>query len=255
MATAVAATPRRSGDIGPMRWSGTFTHVWRLEWRRALNRRRLFVLNIIVPLSLVLPVVAGAAPPQHAAVVYAVLFVFFGMFGSAIPLLRDAERGMVRRLSLLPAPPGPMLTGRVVAGATIDALQLLPAALLIVIAGGPGRLAPWLLVVLPATLVFAGMLGTWIAAIARSVAEGALFAAVSALLLLHASGVFRTPLPGTIGDAIEKAAPFRALHEILLGTSRAGLGTLLGAVAVSLVLTLVLGRNVMRSLARSDGRH
>jgi ABC-2 type transport system permease protein len=230
-------------------------HAWRLEWRRALRRRRLFLLNVIVPLGLVTPVVAGAAPPQHAAVVYVVLFVFFGTFGSAIPLLRDAERGMVRRLTLLPAEPGPLLAGRVLAGAAIDVLQLSPAVVLIVLTGTRGPDVPWLLLVLPATLVFAGVLGTWIAAIARSVAEGALFAAVSALLLLHASGVFRTPMPGTVADAFEKTAPFRAVHEILLGAPLAGVGALLGAVGVSVLVTLMLGRNLMRSLARSDDRH
>jgi hypothetical protein len=232
-----------------------FLHAWRLEWSRALRRRRLFALNIVVPLALVAPIIAGQAPQQHAALVFAVLFVFFGTFGSAIPLLRDAERGMIRRLALLPGDPGRSLIGRVAAGALIDATQLAPACALIVLAGLPSTNALWLALVLPATLVFAGLLGLLVAAIARSVAEGALFAAVSALLLAHASGVFRTPPTGSAGEAIENIAPFRAIHEVLLGGPFAGVGTLVTAVAVSTLLAALLGPHLMRSLARSDGRH
>jgi hypothetical protein len=119
----------------------------------------------------------------------------------------------------------------------------------------PTTNALWLALVLPATLVFAGLLGLLVAAIARSVAEGALFAAVSALLLAHASGVFRTPRTGSAGEAIENIAPFRAIHEVLLGGPFAGVGTLLTAVAVSTLLAALLGPHLMRSLARSDGRH
>lgn len=246
MAPLMAAPSARAGGL---------LRAWRLEWRRSMRRRRLFVLNLVVPLALVAPVAAGAAPPQHAAVVYTVLFVFFGTFGSAIPLLRDAERGMVRKISLLPPDPGRLLVGRAFAGAALDTVQLLPAVALVAMSGIPSRSVAWLALILPASLVFAGLFGTWIAAIARSVAEGALFAAVSMLLLLHASGVFRTPLPGTAGDALENVAPFRALHEVLLGAHLSGVGTLLATVAVSTLATVLLGPNLMRSLARSDGRH
>jgi hypothetical protein len=247
------ATASVSAAVSPA--IGGFTHTWRLEWRRALRRRRLFAMNVVVPLALVVPVAAGAAPPQHAAVVYAVLFTFFGTFGSAIPLLRDAERGMVRRISLLPMDPGRVLLGRALAGAAVDTLQLAPAVAVVALGGPAGRSVAWLAAVLPITLAFAGLLGTWIAAIARSVAEGALFAAVTALLLLHASGVFRTPVPGSIGDAIEKVAPFRAIHEVALGGRIGGIGALAAAFAVGMLATILLGRRLARSLARADDRH
>jgi hypothetical protein len=234
---------------------GGFLQTWRLEWRRALRRRRLFVMNAVVPLALVVPIAAGAAPQQHAAVVYAVLFTFFGTFGSAIPLLRDAERGMVRRISLVPLDPGRVLLGRALAGAAIDTVQLAPACAVIVLAGRSGPGVAWLALVLPVTLAFAGMLGTWVAAIARSVAEGALIAAVTALLLLHASGTFRTPAHGTVGDAIEIVAPLRAIHEVVTGGRVGGIGALAVGASVAALVTVLLGRHLMRSLARADGRH
>ena len=58
--------------------------VWGLEWRIAVTRRRLLVLNTLVPLLLVVPVATGAAPAVHAAAVYTVLFAIFSTFGSAI---------------------------------------------------------------------------------------------------------------------------------------------------------------------------
>lgn len=238
----------------PRRRASGIRLAWQLEWKRALRRHRLFVLNVIVPLSLVLPVAIGRAPPQHAAVVYAVLFVFFGTFGSGIPLLRDAERGMVRRLVLLPLHGGQFLVGRALASAAIDLVQLAPACLLVAATGPFTRFPIWMFPILAGVLIVGAVLGTWIAAIARSVAEGALFAAVAALLLLHASGAFRTPLPGSLGAAIEKVAPFRALHELLLGASFAGGIALLAWLVCALLLTLVAGPRLLRSLARADGQ-
>lgn len=198
-------------------------HSWRLEWTVALRRRRLFVLNVGVPLLLVVPVAWAGAPPAHAAAVYAVLFVLFGTFGSAIPLLRDGEGGILRRILLTGVPPSSLLLGRVAAGATLDTLQLLPALAVILLAGGADAGAVAL--ALPAlilALLFANLLGAAVAGAARSVAEGALFAAVAALLLLHASGVFRTPSPDSAWVVVEAWLPFRVLHEHLLAVAGGG---------------------------------
>jgi hypothetical protein len=72
-----------------------------------------------------------------------------------------------------------------------------------------------------ASLWVANLIGVLAAAVARSVAETALLSAVSTLLLLHGSGVFRTPSPGSVGAAVEAVAPYRALHETLLSMSSA----------------------------------
>ena len=60
-----------------------------------------------------------------------------------------------------------------------------------------------------------------VAAAARSLAETALFSAVTALLLLHVSGVFRTPAQGSVWAGAESVSPFRALHEATLAMSTA----------------------------------
>lgn len=196
---------------------------WSVEWRIALRRRRLLALNTAIPLLLVAPVAVGAAPAHHGAAVVAVLFVVFGVFGSAIPLVRDAESGLLSRWILGGVRPGPWLAGRTAAQTLLDLVELTPSLLLLALLGG-ADVGDWasLTFALCIALLVANTLGIWVAAAARSLAEGALFGAVTALLLLHGSGVFRAAAPGTWQARIETWIPFRALHESLLATLGAG---------------------------------
>jgi len=191
--------------------------VWRVEWQMAFRRRRLFVLNLGIPILLVVPIAVGGAPAFHAAAAYVVLFILFGTFGSAIPLLRDGEEGTLRRMVLAGSPGRSVLLPRALAGTLVDTLQLLPATLFIVWFG-VGRWADLSLIVfvLAGALLVANLVGVWVAAAARSLAEGALFAAVVALFLLHGSGVFRTPTPGSPGAVLESILPFSPIHGLLL---------------------------------------
>ncbi|HEX9885051.1 MAG TPA: ABC transporter permease [Longimicrobiales bacterium] len=197
--------------------------VWETEWRIALRRPRLFALNVLVPLLLAVPIAVSEAPAGHAAAVYAVLFVIHATFGSAIPLVRDAETGLVGRALRAGVRPGEYLLERCASGALLDGVQLLPS--LLVACWGLGSDAAAFAVAL-ASLVLAlwaaNLLGVLVAAAARTIAEAALFAAVSALLLLHVSGVFRAGAPGSLSARIEAAAPFRAIHEALLHSAGGG---------------------------------
>ena len=67
--------------------------VLRTEWLTALRRRRLFLFNILIPLTFVATIALSSAPAVHAAAVFTVLFALFGTFGSSIPLIRDGESG------------------------------------------------------------------------------------------------------------------------------------------------------------------
>lgn len=217
------------------------TAVWSLEWRIARRRRRVFVLNLAIPLLLVSPVALSDSPAHHAAAVYAVLFVLFGTFGAAIPLVRDADRGLLARVILTGFPARRLVLQRVLAHGAIDTLQLLPALAVIVAAGDvpPGAGPAPLAFLLATTLLAANALGVWIAAVARSIAEAALFAAVVGLFALHGAGVFRTPAPGSAGEAIERLLPFRYLHEALLPAAPGApgdAGALLAAAGGAVVL-------------------
>ena len=197
--------------------------IWRSEWLTALRRRRLLVLNTLIPLAFVAPVAFSTAPAVHSAAVFTVLFALFGTFGSSIPLIRDGESGLLRRYVLSGAHPGGLLLQHVFATALLDLIELAPSVIVIVVARGSS--APQLAMVVPAIalgLVAANALGALTAALAKSVAEGALFSAVAALLLLHWAGTFRTPVAGTWQATLEAWSPFRPLHESLLAVAGAG---------------------------------
>jgi ABC-2 type transport system permease protein len=195
--------------------------VFELELRGALANRRLFALNTIVPLAIVGPVAAGAAPPAHAAMVFTLLFTFFGTFGQAIPLARDAETGLIARLLLTGMPPRAFFLQRVAAHAIIDWVQLAPALLIIAVAYGvPATGVPALGLATLLALVAANALGACLAAAARSIAEAALFSAVTALLALHAAGVFRTPADGSLAAHVQSVLPFAGLHSVMSAATR-----------------------------------
>jgi len=98
----------------------------------------------------------------------------------------------------------------------VDLIELLPALFMIVVvyragAGEAGRL----FVATTFALLAANGLGILVATIARSIAETALLSSISALALLHAGGVFRTPAAGTLADTIQRAIPFHYLHTAI----------------------------------------
>ena len=191
--------------------------VWRAEWLIALRRRRLMVLNTLVPLALVTPIAWSAAPSVHASAVFAVLFTLFGTFGASIPLIRDGESGLLMRYALTGVHPSGLLLQRMLASTLLDLGQLAPSIAVIVLARGASATeVSQLLVAFALGLLTANVLGVWAAAIARSVAEGALFSAVGALLLLHVSGTFRSPPIGSWAARLEAWMPLRPLHESLL---------------------------------------
>lgn len=216
--------------------------IWSLEWKVAIRRRRLFVLNALIPLLLVGPIAFSSAPAQHAAAVYTVLFTIFGAFGSCIPLIRDGESGLLTRFMLAGISPRSLLTQRVLAATSLDAVQLLPSLAVIALASGNASAFGGVVAALLLTLVVANLLGVWAAAIARSVAEGALFAAVSSLLLLHAAGLFREPVGGSFGARMAALSPFRILHAALLEvTGGAAIPSSVGLLQPGLVTVGMVG--------------
>ena len=187
--------------------------VFALEWRQAVRRPRVMVLSVLVPLMVVAGVALGGAPAPHAALVYTVLFTFFGTFGAGIPWARDSERGLIHRLLLTGTGAPRLVFERWTASTLLDLLQLLPALACLVIAyradaGAAARLLGGVAV----GLLAANALGILVAVLARSLAETALLASVAALLLLHGAGVFRTPQPDSLGERVQRVVPFHYMH-------------------------------------------
>lgn len=174
------------------------------------------LLSAGVPLLLVAVVAIGQAPPPHAALVYTVLFTFFGTFGAAVPWARDAERGWLHRLVLAGMPAPAMAVQRLFASALIDMVELVPSLLLIVARYHTGASdAVRLALAVALGLIIANALGILVATVAGSLAETALLASVAALLLLHAGGVFRTPAAGSFADGFQRLIPFHYMHAAI----------------------------------------
>ncbi len=215
-----------------------------------------------IPLLLVLPISTGGAPAYHASAAYTVLFILFGTFGSAVPLLREGDGGPLRRVILRGVSEPIWAAERVLAGTGLDLLELLPALLVVLLLGGADW-AAWVLLIPAVTvaLAAANLVGVWVAAAARSIAEGALFAAVVSLFLLHGSGVFRTPVPGTWGATFEAVLPFAPLHGVLFSAAGGAplplsLTDLLvpGAATVLVFsLTLLASRNLIERITVPPG--
>jgi hypothetical protein len=229
--------------------------VWSLQWRLSVTRKRVFILNVVVPLTVVLPVATEAVPAGPAAGIYAVLFAAFAMFGSALPLRWDGQRGMSARVVRSGVSPSSYLLQRVGAGALLDTLQLTPALLLAAVAAGAtvpqvGRA----LIALAGTVWVCGLLGVVIAAASRSITETALFSAAAVPLIAHMSGVFRTP-DGSVSSTLESASPLRALHEALLdvtvGATSGGWIALLAWAILLPVPVSLLGPRILSALGRA----
>lgn len=197
--------------------------VFRLEWRIALVRRRLLTWNLLVPLLILTPIALSPAAAPHRAVVYVVFFVFFGVFGSAIPLIRDGLSGHTEKLLLTGYGSSRWLLERIAAGATIDLAQLVPSAALIAVAGrATPTAAVTLLTALAVALTFANLLGVLVAATVRSLAEGALGCSVAALLTLHLAGAFRPARAGSWAGFAQAVSPFRPLVEAAQSVAAGG---------------------------------
>ncbi len=230
--------------------------VWGLQWRLAFTRKRVLILNVVIPLTVVLPVATEAVPAGPAAGIYAVLFAAFAMFGSALPLRWEGQRGMSARVVRSGVTPSSYLLQRIGAGAVLDTLQLIPALLLAAVAAGAtvpqvGRA----LIALAGTVWVCGLIGSVIAAASRSITETALFAGAAVPLLAHMSGVFNTPEDGSLSSSFESASPFRALHEALLEMTTGaapggGLGLLLWVLLLPVPVSL-LGPWILGALSRT----
>ncbi len=232
--------------------------VWRLQWRVARARRRLFLWNVAIPLALLAPVAVSPAAAPHRAAVYAVLVVLFGTFGSCIPLVREGRAGWTEKLLLTGYRPAAWLGERTACETALDALQLLPAlGLLVVAQGGTAGAVLRLGAAVLLALLGANLLGAVAAGAVRSLAEGALASAAIGLLALHLAGTFRPPAPGGWQETAARWSPFRPLHEALLGLggppsagapASGGWGPSLAACALLLLLALpaapLLGRRL-----------
>lgn len=188
--------------------------VWRLEWRIALSRRRRAAWSAAVPVLLLVPVAASGAAPGHRAAVYALFAAFFGLFGSAAPVVRDGRRGWIERLLLTGYGAGPWLTERTAAHAAQDLLELGPALVAVLwIEGATSAAAVAAVGGVLLALAVSNLIGAVVGAAVRSLGEAALVCSAVGLAALHLAGAFRVPEPGSWQAAAAAVDPFRPAVE------------------------------------------
>jgi hypothetical protein len=177
----------------------------------------LLLWNLVVPAIILLPVTLSGAAAAHRALVITLFVVFFGTYGTCIPLIRDGASGWAEKVLLTGTGPRRWIAERLIAAATLDVAQLLPVMVLLLwLTHVEPREATLTLMATALALVFANMLGTLVAALVRSMAEAALGCAVLALFALHLGGAFRRPTPGTWTELAAHVSPLRPLHETWL---------------------------------------
>ncbi len=234
------------------------THLWELELRGTLARRRALVIKLAFPMVLVIPLVTTGAPPFFAGMLLTVLIAMVGTVGTGVTITRSRGSGWLDRLAVLPLPAWRVGLELFFAGWLVDILQATLVFLVIAIAERPDPatlVTTWLLAL--AALAFSGAIGLGIAALTDHPGEAMLYLSVVLAPLLFLSGLF-TGIPAEgIRFWVAQVLPFSYLDEgfqLLLGGNPPygdPMGFLIAAVvffAISVAATAALGRAV---LARS----
>lgn len=247
------AQPKTQSMKGPRA-----THLWELELRGTLARRRALVIKLAFPMVLVIPLVTTGAPPFFAGMLLTVLIAMVGTVGTGVTITRSRGSGWLDRLAVLPLPAWRVGLELFFAGWLVDILQATLVFLVIAIAERPDPatlVTTWLLAL--AALAFSGAIGLGIAALTDHPGEAMLYLSVVLAPLLFLSGLF-TGIPAEgIRYWVAQVLPFSYLDEgfqLLLGGNPPygdPMGFLIAAVvffAISVAATAALGRAV---LARS----
>jgi hypothetical protein len=214
------------------------------EWLATIAQPRALVVRSAMPLALTVPLVTGHAPSFWAGMLLTVLVAMVGAVGSGVAAARARGSGLLLRLAVVPRPAHRIVGDWVVAAATVDCVQLLPAVAAVVARGdaGPADAAALVAAVL-ATLLLANTLGCVLARLAGGAGEVLLDVAVVLAPLLFLGGLF-TGVP-TSGWRHWAAVldPFTYLHSAFVaalgGTPDQGPGTICLAALIWVVASLM----------------
>ena len=183
------------------------------EWLVTLARPRTVVMRLLMPLILAVPLLTGRAPTFWAGMLLTVLVAMIGAVGSGIGLARARSGGLLVRLAMVPRPAHRLVAGWVLAGVSVDAVQLLPVLVAVLVAGAPGPAgAAALLAATGAVLVVANTLGFLLARLAGGPGEVLLDVAVVLAPLLFLGGLFTGVPAGGWRHVAAVVDPFTYLH-------------------------------------------
>ena len=247
-----AATPRRAPLAGRLP-AGMLGR----EWLVTLARPRTFLIRLVMPLVLAVPLLTGRAPTFWAGMLLTVLVAMIGAVGSGVGLARARGCGLLTRLAMVPRPAHRLVAGWVLAGTSVDVVQLLPVLAAVLVAGAPGPgVAAALLLSAVSTLIVANTLGFVLARLAGGPGEVLLDVAVVLAPLLFLGGLF-TGVPATgWRHVVALLDPFTYLHAAFVGAlggdASQGAAAITGAAAAWAALSLLaLATGARGSLGRA----
>jgi hypothetical protein len=215
-------------------------------------RPRSVAVKLAMPLILGVPLVAGHAPTFWAGMLLTVLVAMVGAVGSGVALARARSAGLLARLAVVPRPPAQVVGGWVLAAATVDTVQMLPMALVVIASGASPLAALALLACIPAVVLLTNVLGCALSLLAGGPGEVLLDVVVVLAPLLFLGGLFTGVPRDGWRWAAARVDPFAYLHSAftgaLGGTANFSAGEVLAAAAVTAALSLAALAAISRAL-------
>jgi ABC-type multidrug transport system permease subunit len=226
--------------------------MWTREWLLTLARPRTVLIKLAMPLLLTVPLLAGRAPTFWAGMLLTVLVAMVGAVGSGVTLARARQGGLLARLAIVPRPPHRIVGGWVLAAAAVDAVQMLPVALAVIVSGATPDAAFALLACIPAVLLATNALGCALSLLAGGPGEVLLDVVVVLAPLLFLGGLFTgVPRDGWRFWAA-RLDPFAYLHSgfvgALGGSPSFGTADVFAAAAITATLSLLATAAIARAL-------
>ena len=155
------------------------------------SRPRALVLKVAIPLVLTVPLLAGHAPTFWAGMLLSVLAAMTGAVGSAISVARARDSGLLARLAVTPRSPGLSMLSWVGGSTVVDAIQLVPALVVIFLLAPVTAPAALSLVLMAISVLFmANVLGSVVAAAGGGAGEVLIDVVVLLAPLLFFGGLF-----------------------------------------------------------------
>jgi hypothetical protein len=221
----------------------------------SLARPRALFIKMVVPLALVLPLLLGHAPTFWAAMLLTVLIAMTGAVGSAVTIARSRDSGFLSRLALTPRPPWRIVGSWVTGAVVVDALQLVPALVAVVVLGAPTpATALALALMVLAALLLANALGAAVSVVGGAPGEVLLDVIIVIAPLLFLGGLFSgIPREGWRWIAA-RVDPFAFAHSAFIAVlggkptfeTRPVLAAAGATAAASLLLLTLLARPILR---------
>jgi hypothetical protein len=191
--------------------------MWTRELLLTLAHPRSVAIKLAMPLLLATPLVAGHAPTFWAGMLLTVLVAMLGAVGSGVALARARGNGLLSRLAVTPRPPARTVGEWVLAAATVDTVQMLPVAVLVIATGASPTAAVALLACIAAVVLFTNTIGCALSLLADGPGEVLLDVVVVLAPLLFLGGLFTgVPRDGWrwIAATLD---PFAYLHATFIG--------------------------------------